>query len=133
MLISGIEILNKAHKENYAVGAFNINNLEMAQAIFEAADEISSPIIIEASELFCKLSKYSKDELIGNSHNIIRHPNMPGEIFLIFGIQYKMEMFGKVRLKIKLKMAKVIGYIQQSYHNIMKKMKFMNIYLYEKI
>jgi len=50
MLVSGIEILNKAHKENYAVGAFNINNLEMAQAIFEAANEVSSPIIIEASE-----------------------------------------------------------------------------------
>jgi len=50
MLVSGIEILNKAHLGNYAVGAFNINNLEMAQAIFEAADEMSSPIIIEASE-----------------------------------------------------------------------------------
>jgi fructose-bisphosphate aldolase class II len=50
MLISGAEILNKAHKEGYAVGAFNINNLEMLKAIFEAANEASSPIIVEASE-----------------------------------------------------------------------------------
>ncbi|EJF06418.1 fructose-1,6-bisphosphate aldolase, class II [Thiovulum sp. ES] len=50
MLVSGAEILNKAHKEGYAVGAFNINNLEMLKAIFEAANEASSPIIVEASE-----------------------------------------------------------------------------------
>lgn len=50
MLESGTKILTKAHKEGYAVGAFNINNLEMTKAIFEAADEASSPIIIQASE-----------------------------------------------------------------------------------
>lgn len=50
MLISGAKLLQKAHKEGYAVGAFNINNMEMAQAIFEAADKMSSPIIVQASE-----------------------------------------------------------------------------------
>ena len=34
-------------------------------------------IITEASEVFCKLSGYSKEELIGKSHNIVRHPDMP--------------------------------------------------------
>ena len=50
MLVNGNDILAKAHNEGYAVGAFNINNLEMAQAIFQAADETNSPIIIQASE-----------------------------------------------------------------------------------
>jgi fructose-bisphosphate aldolase class II len=50
MLVNGADILNKAHQENYAVGAFNINNMEMLKAIFEAADEMDSPIIVEASE-----------------------------------------------------------------------------------
>ena len=38
-------------------------------------------IIIHVSEAFCKISGYSKAELIGKSHNIIRHPNMPKETF----------------------------------------------------
>ncbi|MEA2091377.1 MAG: PAS domain S-box protein, partial [Campylobacterota bacterium] len=37
--------------------------------------------IIYASEMFCKLSKYTKDELVGKNHNIIRHKDMPKEIF----------------------------------------------------
>ncbi len=50
MLVNANDILIKAHKDGYAVGAFNVNNLEMIQAIFEAANEASSPIIIQASE-----------------------------------------------------------------------------------
>lgn len=38
--------------------------------------------ITHSSEAFCKISGYSKDELIGKSHNIIRHPDMPMETFL---------------------------------------------------
>ncbi len=37
--------------------------------------------ILYASEMFCKLSQYSKDELIGKNHNIIRHKDMPKELF----------------------------------------------------
>lgn len=50
MLVSGNEILQKAHKEGYGVGAFNFVNFEMLNAIFMAADEAKSPIIIQASE-----------------------------------------------------------------------------------
>lgn len=42
--------LNKALKEGYAVGAFNANNLEMVQAIVEAAEEERSPVILQASQ-----------------------------------------------------------------------------------
>ncbi len=50
MLVSGNEILQKAHKNYYGVGAFNFVNYEMLSAIFEAADAAKSPIIVEASE-----------------------------------------------------------------------------------
>ncbi len=46
----GIEVLKKAHEGNYAVGAFNFNNMETLQAIIEAADELKAPVIVEASE-----------------------------------------------------------------------------------
>jgi len=38
-------------------------------------------IITDVSEAFCKISGYSKEELIGKPHNIIRHPDMPKEVF----------------------------------------------------
>ncbi len=38
-------------------------------------------IITEASDAFCEISQYSKDELIGSPHNIVRHPDMPKSAF----------------------------------------------------
>jgi PAS domain S-box-containing protein len=37
--------------------------------------------IISANDPFCLVSGYTRDELIGSSHNIIRHPSMPKELF----------------------------------------------------
>jgi two-component system sensor histidine kinase ChiS len=37
--------------------------------------------IIYANDEFCRISKYSKNELIGKPHNILRHPKMPKEAF----------------------------------------------------
>ena len=39
--------------------------------------------IIEANDIFAKVSGYSEDELVGSSHNIIRHPDMPKIMFKI--------------------------------------------------
>lgn len=38
-------------------------------------------IITEVSDKFCEISKYSREELIGKSHNIVRHPDMPEELY----------------------------------------------------
>jgi fructose-bisphosphate aldolase class II len=43
-------VLKKANKGNYAVGAFNINNMETAQAIMNAAVKLKSPVIIATTE-----------------------------------------------------------------------------------
>lgn len=50
MLVTGREILQDAHKNGYAVGAFNINNMEIIQAIIAAAEEEKSPVILQTSE-----------------------------------------------------------------------------------
>jgi len=39
--------------------------------------------IIEANDIFVKISGYSKDELVGSQHNMIRHPDMPRVMFKI--------------------------------------------------
>jgi fructose-bisphosphate aldolase, class II len=44
------KILQKAQKQGYAVGAFNINNMEIAQAVVEAAEREKSPVILQTSE-----------------------------------------------------------------------------------
>lgn len=50
MLVTGKEILLDAQKNNYGVGAFNVNNMEIIQAIIEAAEETRSPVILQASQ-----------------------------------------------------------------------------------
>jgi fructose-bisphosphate aldolase, class II len=49
-LVSMKELLIKAKNEGYAVGQFNINNLEFTQAILLAAEEEKSPVILGVSE-----------------------------------------------------------------------------------
>ncbi|HOV41433.1 MAG TPA: class II fructose-1,6-bisphosphate aldolase [Oscillospiraceae bacterium] len=50
MLVSAKEMLNKARDGKYAVGQFNINNLEWTKAILLTAQELSSPVILGVSE-----------------------------------------------------------------------------------
>lgn len=50
MLVNAKDMLNKAKAEGYAVGAFNINNLEWTKAILTAAQESNSPVILGVSE-----------------------------------------------------------------------------------
>lgn len=49
-LVTGKAILDKADRGGYAVGAFNINNMEVLQGIAKAVKEKSSPVIIAVSE-----------------------------------------------------------------------------------
>ena len=45
-LVNIKEMLEKARKEHYAVGAFDASTIEMAMAIVEAAEEEKSPVIV---------------------------------------------------------------------------------------
>ena len=50
MLVSMKSLLDKANKGKYAVGAFNINNLEIIQAVAAAAAKLNAPVILQTSE-----------------------------------------------------------------------------------
>ncbi len=50
MLVSAKEMLNKAKAGKYAVGQFNINNLEWTKAVLLTAQELNSPVILGVSE-----------------------------------------------------------------------------------
>ncbi|MBR4164707.1 MAG: ketose-bisphosphate aldolase, partial [Lachnospiraceae bacterium] len=49
-LVTSKEMFRKAYEGGYAIGAFNINNMEIVQGITEAAHELKSPIILQASQ-----------------------------------------------------------------------------------
>ena len=50
MLVSAKEMLDKAVAGHYAVGQFNINNLEWTKSILLTAEELKSPVILGVSE-----------------------------------------------------------------------------------
>ncbi|MFR6437437.1 MAG: ketose-bisphosphate aldolase, partial [Peptoniphilaceae bacterium] len=50
MLVTGKQILQHADEHGYAVGAFNVNNMEIIQAIAQAADDLHAPVILQASQ-----------------------------------------------------------------------------------
>lgn len=54
-------------------------NLVDQNIIISETDE--NGIITEANNAFCKISGYTKEELIGNSHKIVKHPDTPKKVF----------------------------------------------------
>ena len=48
-LVTTTDMFKKAYDGGYAIGAFNVNNMEIVQAITEAAQELKSPVILQAS------------------------------------------------------------------------------------
>ena len=48
-LVTSTEMFKKAYAGGYAIGAFNVNNMEMIQAIVEAANEEKAPVILQVS------------------------------------------------------------------------------------
>lgn len=49
-LVTTKEMFEKAYNGGYAVGAFNVNNMEIVQSITEAASELKSPVILQVSK-----------------------------------------------------------------------------------
>ena len=48
-LVTSKELLLDAQKNHYAIGAFNVENMEMVQAVVAAAEELSSPVILQTT------------------------------------------------------------------------------------
>lgn len=57
-LVNSKEMFKKAYEGGYAIGAFNVNNMEIVQAITEAAKEENSPVILQVSAGARKYAKH---------------------------------------------------------------------------
>ena len=71
--------------EEYENNKENLNLLKQYQDITDKSSIISktdiSGKITYANDNFCRISGYTKNELLGKNHNIIRHPDTPKEIY----------------------------------------------------
>ena len=56
-LVTTTEMFKKAMEGHYAIGAFNVNNMEIIQAIVDAAAEEKSPVILQASSSAIKYAR----------------------------------------------------------------------------
>ena len=57
-IVSTAEMFKKAYDGGYAIGAFNVNNMEIVQGITEAAAEVNSPLILQVSAGARKYAKH---------------------------------------------------------------------------
>ncbi|MBZ4646728.1 MAG: fructose-bisphosphate aldolase, class [Petroclostridium sp.] len=87
MLVTGKQILDKAHKEGYAVGAFNVNNMEILQAVIAAAEEEKSPVIIQTSEGAIKYA--GAEYLSAMVHLAANKASVPVALHLDHGTTYE--------------------------------------------
>lgn len=86
MLVTTRELLEHAQENGYAVGAFNVNNMEIVQAIIEAAEETQSPVILQASQGGLK---YAGVEYIAGLGKIAgRNASVPVAIHLDHGTDF---------------------------------------------
>jgi len=89
-LVSGKVVLDAANEGGYAVGAFNINNMEILQAIIEAAEEEKSPVMIAASEGAIKYA--GLDYLVSMVRTAAEQTSIPIALHLDHGTHFDVIM-----------------------------------------
>jgi fructose-bisphosphate aldolase class II len=92
MLTSLSSVLTKAQRGRYAVGAFNINNLETLQAVMDAAQMEKSPVIIQTSE--GAIDYAGMDELAALVNLAAKRTNLPVIFHLDHGKNYDLVIKG---------------------------------------
>jgi fructose-bisphosphate aldolase class II len=90
MLVSSKELVARARAEGYAVGAFNAVNMESAQAVFGAAEELRSPFIIQITQT--TLGYTEPDELFALIQAIGKRATVPFAIHLDHGRSFEVCM-----------------------------------------
>ena len=90
MLVTTKKMLLEAQKNHYAVGAFNVENMEMVQAVIAAAEEMRSPIIIQTTP---STLKYASPELyLANVKALANKAEVPIAIHLDHGNSFELAM-----------------------------------------
>lgn len=88
MLVSGKNILLDAQKNGYAVGAFNVENMEMVQAVVEAAEELRSPVILQTTPSTIQYA--GVDYYYANALAAARHAGVPVVMHLDHGNSFDL-------------------------------------------
>lgn len=87
-LVTTKEMFEKAMKEGYAIGAFNVNNMEIIQGIVDAAAEQNSPVILQASSSAIKYAKINYLMKMVEAA-VEEHPSIPIAIHLDHGPDFE--------------------------------------------
>ena len=87
-LVTTTEMFKKSMKEGFAVGAFNVNNMEIIQAIVDAAAETNSPVILQASSSAIKYARINYLMKMVEAA-LEEHPNVPVAIHLDHGPDFE--------------------------------------------
>lgn len=88
MLVTTKQMFEKSMKEGFAIGAFNVNNMEIIQAIIEAAHESKSPVILQASSSAIKYAKINYLMKMVEAA-VEEHPEVPIAIHLDHGPDFE--------------------------------------------
>ena len=86
-LVTTTEMFKKAYEGGYAIGAFNVNNMEIVQAITEAAGELKSPVILQVS---AGARKYANATYLKKlvEAAVIENPDIPIALHLDHGADF---------------------------------------------
>ena len=88
MLVTTKEMFEKSMKEGFAIGAFNVNNMEIVQGIMDAAAEEKSPVILQASSSAIKYARINYlMKMIKAAEE--EHPEIPFSIHLDHGPDFE--------------------------------------------
>lgn len=88
MLVTTKEMFEKSMREGFAIGAFNVNNMEIIQAIVDAAAENNSPVILQASSSAIKYARINYLMKMIEAA-VEEHPNVPIAIHLDHGPDFE--------------------------------------------
>ena len=89
-LVPMADILDTANQEGYAVGGFNINNMEFLQGIIEAAEEVDSPLILQTSE--GAIRYIGMDYVVSMVEAAVRDTHIPVALHLDHGSSFEKAM-----------------------------------------
>ena len=89
-LVTTKEMLLDAQKNGYAVGAFNVENMEMVQAVIEAAEKMKAPVIMQTTPSTVKYA--STDYFYANAKAAAENAEIQAAIHLDHGSSFELAM-----------------------------------------
>ena len=87
-LVTTKSILKKAQEGNYAIGAFNVENMEMVMAVISAAEEMNAPVIMQTTPSTVKYA--SLDYFLANVRVAASHAKVPVVMHLDHGSSFEL-------------------------------------------